>query len=234
MATGQKVLVIEDHEQLNAMICRALEKAGIEVHGLLSAEEVSEYPELHNVDVFLVDWNLPGEDGLTLIKRLRESFPNAGIILLTARSGATNQVRGYSNGADLYLSKPVKSEELLEALAALATRKDPHLVSQDTNYEITVVLSRSHLHLKTEKKLVPVSLLEVKLLAAFLAAPRGLLEVWQLVEIMSANGYSESSRALEVQISRLRKKLLTVSSNPNPLTFISGSGYRLVCKIVML
>lgn len=234
MAAGQTVLVIEDHEQLNAMICRALRKAGFAAYGLLSAEEVSEYPELHSVDVFLIDWNLPGEDGASLIKRLREGFPNTGIILLTARSGAIHQIQGYSSGADLYLSKPVKGEELIEALTALTARKAHSLSAPGVINDTDVVLSRSHLHLKFGKEVIPLSLLEVKLLAAFVAAPRGLLEIWQLIEIMSANGYSESNRTLEVQISRLRKKLLATSSHPNPLPFIRGAGYRLVCKIVLI
>lgn len=233
MVTSQKVLVIEDHEQLNAMICRILQRAGFDAHGILSAEEVSEYPELHHVDFFLVDWNLPGEDGVSLIERLRKGFPDVGIILLTARSGATDQIKGYSNGADLFVSKPVKGEELIEALKALGSRKDQRAFTVEAAQEARAVLSRSHLQLKANQQTISLSLLEVKLLAAFIAAPQGVLEVWQLIEIMSTNGYAESNRALEVQISRLRKKLSSITSHPNPISYRKGYGYGLVCKVAV-
>lgn len=231
MVASQKVLVIEDHEQLNAMMCRILQKAGFEAHGILSAEEVSECPGLHKVDFFIVDWNLPGEDGASLIERLRQGFPDTGIILLTARSGAVNQIKGYSSGADLFLSKPVKEEELIEALKALGSRKDRLPLSGETRLDASVVLSRTHLQLKANKQSISLSLLEVKLLTAFIAAPQCMLEVWQLTEIMSTNGYAESSRALEVQISRLRKKISSITFHPNPISHIKGYGYGLLCNI---
>lgn len=231
MVASQKVLVIEDHEQLNAMMCRILQKAHFDAQGVLSAEEVSECPGLHNVEFFIVDWNLPGEDGASLITRLRKGFPSAGIILLTARSGATNQIKGYSSGADLFLSKPVKEEELIDALKALGSRKDRQPFSAQPMHEASVVLSRTHLQLKANKQSISLSLLEVKLLTAFIAAPQCMLEVWQLTEIMSTNGYAESSRALEVQISRLRKKLSSITFHPNPISHIKGYGYGLLCNI---
>ncbi len=234
MVASQKILVIEDHEQLNAMICRALHRAGFWAHGLLSAEEVSESPELHDVDIFLVDWNLPGEDGASLIKRLRKGFPNAGIVLLTAREGATNQIQGYLSGADLYLSKPIKTDELVQALVALGMRRGQPSDLTGNSPEATIVLNRSHRHLEFDGRIVPLSMIEIKMLASFLAAPSGVLEVWQLIEMMSASGYSETNRALEVQVSRLRKKLSTLSLHPNPLPFIRGGSYRLNCKMAVV
>ncbi len=226
--------MIEDHEQLNAMVCGALQKAGFLAYGLLSAEEVSESPELHDVDIFLVDWNLPGEDGASLIKRLRKGFPNAGIVLLTAREGATNQIQGYLSGADLYLSKPIKTDELVEALVALSMRRGQLSNDAENSQETTIILNRSKRQLEFEGQVVPLTMIELKMLAGFMAAPSGTLEVWQLIEMMSANGYAETSRALEVQVSRLRKKLTTLAFYPNPLTFMRGGSYQLVCNIVIV
>ena len=234
MVANQKVLVIEDHEHLNAMICRALHKAGFWAYGLLSAEEVSESPELQDIDIFLVDWNLPGEDGASLVKRLRKGFPNAGIVLLTAREGASNQIQGYLSGADLYLSKPIKTDELVEALLALSRRIGQAKKDSENCEQATIVLNRSQHQLELYDQVVQLSSLEVRLLAGFLAAPNGVLEVWQLTEIMGANGYAETNRALEVQVSRLRKKLSTFALHPNPLTFMRGGSYRLTCNIAIV
>ena len=234
MASRQKVLVVEDHDQLNEMMCRALDKAGFTAHGLYSAEELSEYSELHTVDVFLIDWNLPGEDGASLTKRLRMGFPNAAFILLTARSGATNQIHGYLSGADLYLSKPVKTDELTQAILALGIRTRLASPTYQESSDEEMVLKRSSLTLEVGANKASITFLEVKILSSFVASNESLLEVWQLSEIMMANGLSGSSRSIEVQISRLRKKLSELTNHPNPLPFVRGKGYQLVFKLTVL
>lgn len=234
MASRQKVLVVEDHEQLNEMMCRALNQAGFVVHGLSCAEELSEYPDLHSVDIFLVDWNLPGEDGASLIKRLRTGFPQASIILLTARAGAANQIEGYMSGADIFLSKPVKSEELTQAILALQMRTASIKSKSQNGLEDELVLRRSSLTLERGDKKISLTLLELKILSAFVSAKESSLEVWQLSEIMRANGLTGSGRSIEVLISRLRKKISEVTHHTNPLSFVRRTGYRLACKLKVI
>jgi DNA-binding response OmpR family regulator len=94
----------------------ALANKGHHVFGLSCAEELEDAVKGGATDVFILDLNLPGEDGISLAKRIRQAYPLVGIIMLTARSQAKEKVQGYESGADLYMTKPVDFEELCAAL----------------------------------------------------------------------------------------------------------------------
>jgi len=233
MATQQHIIVVEDHEELNAMICRVLSKAGHRVHGAASIEDLQEYPDLAQTDVFVVDWNLPGESGLDFVKRLRGSLPLAGIIMMTAKSGTENQLEGYANGADFYLSKPVRGEDLLRAVDILRTRRSSGSSDEPSLHENVATIWRSRLTLQRGGMQTKLTMQDVKLLAALALSENRSLEAWQFAEILDADFSGESVGAIEVRISRLRKKLATVLGPGNHLLYVRGEGYRLSAKIIV-
>ena len=126
------IVLIEDHDMLRPMIAQALQEAGHQVTALSCAEELEDVAGGHPADMFLVDLNLPGEDGLSLTQRIRDAYPMAGVIIMTARSGLQDKLEGYARGADLYLTKPIEVPELCAAVAALGRRgqRINHLMQQ--------------------------------------------------------------------------------------------------------
>lgn len=118
--TPRSILIIEDNEDLREITVELLSAEGHQVIGVDSAEAASAHAS--DVDLMLVDLNLPGEDGLSLTRRMRSARPDLGIIILTARGLPGDIKLGYDAGADLYLPKPVEFEQLMAAIAGLPQR----------------------------------------------------------------------------------------------------------------
>lgn len=234
MAAGLTIVVIEDHEGLNLLLCRALRQAGHEVWGLHSAEEVAEMPDLMSVDVFVVDWNLPAESGVDFIRRLKARFLSACFLMVTARAGTDDMLDAYANGVDLYLSKPVKGQDVLRAIDIVRSRKsndqEAHVLEPHAG---RAVLERQRLVLSLGSHAVSLTLMEIKILVAFSAANDQTLETWQIMEVINGSEGETNARAAEVRVSRLRKKLSTLVCG-NPMPFIKGRGYRLTFSIQII
>ena len=126
MTIPLEIVLVEDHDDLRRVTAVLLAERGHHVVGLSSAEEVDDSILLPKPDVFILDLNLPGEDGLTLAKRIRNAQPRVGIVLTTVRSELRDRLDGYESGADIYLPKPTDFEELTAAVEALGRRvRDP-------------------------------------------------------------------------------------------------------------
>jgi DNA-binding response OmpR family regulator len=126
VTTPLQIVLVEDHDDLRRVTLVLLSERGHHVVGLSSAEEVDDSILLPKPDVFILDLNLPGEDGLTLAKRIRNAQPRVGIVLTTVRSALRERLDGYDSGADIYLPKPTDFEELTAAVEALGRRvRDP-------------------------------------------------------------------------------------------------------------
>lgn len=123
------ILVVEDHDGLRETTVLALQGMGHRALGAAGGRELDAALEGFRPDLLLLDLNLPGEDGLSIARRMRAARPGLGIILVTVREQVQDRVEGYGSGADLYLTKPTSLEELTAAIAALARRLRP--VPQD-------------------------------------------------------------------------------------------------------
>lgn len=216
------ILVVEDHDALREVTLEALGQAGHYARGVDSAEAVPDESGLLNIDLCVVDLNLPGEDGISLATRLRATQPHIGIIMVTARNRSCDRQAGYESGADIYLAKPTSPTELCAAVQALARRLKPS----------TAVVSGYHLHLQSLELMGPLghvnlSALEAAQLAAFARAKDQQLETWQLIQLSEKYVSETRKKTLEVQIVRLRKKLLQVGAVEPVIRAIRGQGYRL-------
>src|SRR5438445_883027 len=121
---GIRVLVIEDEASIADFVVRGLREEGFAVGQADDGE--SGWHELHTAtwDVVLLDWWLPGADGLTLLRRFRQRDRTTPVLFLTARDAVSDRVRGLDSGADDYLCKPFAFEELLARLRAMVRRRD--------------------------------------------------------------------------------------------------------------
>ena len=225
MDSKLNILIVEDNDDLREATADALQAMGHRVHAMDCAEGVDEAVSAFAPDLYLLDLNLPGEGGISLSRRLRAAHPDAGIIMITARSKANDIAVGYDSGADIYLSKPTTFEALAAALQALSRRIKPSSAHAD----VTIIPATRQLKGPLAK--VNLSSTEVRLLIAFAQAEQHILENWQLIEMSGKAADFAAKSALEVQIVRLRKKLEEAGSPTPTIKAIRGTGYQLCISI---
>ncbi|MGI9135189.1 MAG: response regulator transcription factor, partial [Rhodoferax sp.] len=211
MDTQFNILIVEDHDDLRDATVAALSEMGYKVQGVASAEAIDDEAGSYTADIFLLDLNLPGEDGLSLSRRLRAVNPDVGIIMVTARNQTKDVMRGYDSGADIYLAKPASPEEIHSAIQALVRRIRP------AKREVSSIAIDTHrLQLSGPRSIVNLSAKECQLLLALNRAKDRRLETWQLLELQCREVDENEKRALTVQFVRLRKKLADAgASEPN-------------------
>jgi DNA-binding response OmpR family regulator len=228
MAAQLSIVLVEDNDDLRELTADALREEGHRVVALTCAEELEDEAQGENPDVFLIDLNLPGEDGFSLSRRIRQAQPLVGIIIVSARSDVDDKVSGYDCGADLYLSKPVPYAELSAALQSFAKRLQTiKLVHSKAKGALKLV----HTQLSGPTGTAKLTPSEVKLLTAFARAPSGRLENWQLAEILQMDTQNFNKASLEVRIVRLRKKLQEAGAAPAALESIRSFGYQLTVPV---
>lgn len=229
MAPTLNIVVVEDHDLLREATVSILEQAGHHVVGLISAEDLEDSRQTLNADIFILDLNLPGEDGISLAKRLRTSCPGVGIIMTTARTQSEQKAKGYESGADIYLTKPVAPEELLAAVGSLLRRLKSS--EHDANQ---VRLDMHAMQLVFGESRIGLTHGEAQLLAAFARAPNRTLERFQVAEHLNIHlDRLEESASLEVRVSKIRKKLEQVGCS-DTIRPIRGLGYRLSVPIYII
>jgi DNA-binding response OmpR family regulator len=224
MATHLSIVLVEDNDDLRELTADALRGEGHRVVAFSCAEELEDHAAGAAADVFLIDLNLPGEDGFNLSRRIRQVHPLVGIIIISARSDLQDKIIGYDSGADWYLPKPVPFGELSAALKSFARRRQAQQFETVTPAG-SLRLQQRELHGPAGSvRLTPA---EETLLTAFARAPSRRLESWQLLELFGLDSADVSKTSLEVRITRLRKKLSQVGTQGLCLESIRGIGYQL-------
>lgn len=225
-----KILVIEDNDELREATLAFLQSKGHFVRGIPQAEDLNDVTGGFLPDVYVIDLNLPDEDGLILTKRLRASQPNVGIVITTARTQIGDKVVGYESGADLYLTKPVHPQELMAGVAAVGKRL--RTINQQHHHTITLNLSR--MQLSGPDGDVDLTTSDALILGALTRAPGQSLERWQVAEIVaSGKDALPSAATIEMRITRLRKKLASVGATRPSIKALHKVGYTLCVNVVM-
>lgn len=224
-----KILLVEDNDDLREATLAFLQTQGHYVRGVAVAEDINDVSGGFVPDVYVIDLNLPDEDGLSLTRRLRAAHPNVGIVITTARTQIGDKVVGYESGADLYLSKPVHPQELLAGVAALGKRLRTRATAK---HGLTLDLTR--MLLKGPEGSAELTASDALILSALVRAPGKSLERWQIGEIIGAGTSTSASAAmLEMRITRLRKKLAAVGAPAPCIKALHKVGYTLCCHVVL-
>lgn len=219
-----RVLVVDDDMDLRQLVRGFLAGHGMEVQVAADAQEMDARLGAHNFDVIVLDLMMPGEDGLSVLRRLPMANRPA-VIMLSAMAEDTDRIIGLEVGADDYVAKPCNPRELLARIRAVLRRRAGAYgaggasVRRFGDWELDVVgrtVARG-----TEP---PVALTdaEFRVLAAFLDRPRRVLTRDQLIELAKGAGSEAYDRAIDVTISRLRRKL----GKDDPIRTIRGEGYQ--------
>jgi len=228
MAANLNIVIVEDNHSLRLVTVNILRQHGHKVIGLACAEDLEDVAAGALPDIFILDLNLPGEDGISLAHRIRKANPSVGIIMVTARIGSQDKTLGYETGADIYLPKPVEPGELLAAINALARR----IKTGNTNAPISLTLDLTRLQLQGPEGEASVSQKESTLLNALARAPGQQLEYWQIAEAIGEAPDSLIKSNLEVKIFRLRKKIAHVGFD-DAIRAIRSKGYQLCINLIV-
>lgn len=228
------IVLVEDHDILRQILKQALEEAGHHVTALSCAEELEDVAGGLPVDIFLIDLNLPGEDGLSLTERVRMAYPLVGLIVVTARSALQDKLEGYARGADIYLTKPVEVPELCATISAMGRRRRLELFAA-TQQKQMFTLSQQEMKL-SKSGLVPINITsaETSMLVAFSRAPSQRLAYWQIAETLGLDLQTYPKSSLEVRIVRLRKKLIDAGADVSCIEAIRSHGYQLCIPLQIL
>ena len=227
------ILVVEDYLPFQTSLIEVLRKFGHHAQGIDSAEAFDEEAQDHDLDLVIIDINLPGEDGFSLARRLHAVQPSLGIIILTAKTEEAEKVIGYDCGADIYLTKPVGFDELMAAVNALSRRlgKSGHTAGGFDREPEAIEIHMASASIKGSAGQAELTPTEFTLLLALARAKGKSLELWQIYDVLGKDEQTLQKSALEAQLYRLRKKLSDCGAGNQALRALRLKGYRLYCPI---
>lgn len=201
-----RILVIEDEPQLARHIVAALQRSGHEVDsvldGLMGLNRVRE----EMPDLVVLDINLPGLDGFTLLERLRQEKNPSRVIVLTARGELENRIRGLRAGADDYLGKPFAMEELIARVEALG-RRTPGRSPEERLVVGDLILDTHQRQVTRAGTALALSPREFELLQVLMQEPARFFSRTELCERVWQREHEYDTRTVEIFITRLRKKV---------------------------
>ncbi|MGD9669863.1 MAG: response regulator transcription factor [Hyphomicrobiaceae bacterium] len=200
-----RVLLVEDDRRIASDVARALEASGYVVETVSDGEEAWFRGDTEDYGAVILDLGLPGMDGLSVLKRWRANGRHVPVLILTARGSWAERVDGIDAGADDYLPKPFRMEELLSRLRAIVRRSSGQASSVMSVGDVTL----DERQMKVSVRGVPVALspLEYRVVAYLLMRRGRLVSQAELDENVYGHGEDHGSNALEVLIGRVRRKL---------------------------
>ena len=213
-----RILLAEDDQSIANHLTAALVAAGYDVEHLSSGPEVWSRGGDEEFAAIVLDLGLPGLDGLTVLKRWRKEGNDVPVIVLTARGSWMERVDGFDAGADDYLPKPFRTEELLVRLRALIRRSS---VNKSTILSIgTLSLDEATMVASRNGKPINLSPLECRMLQLFLRNLGKIVTPAEIAQQVQGRDDVSSQNAVEAMVARLRKKL-----GPQTITTRRGFGY---------
>jgi DNA-binding response OmpR family regulator len=217
---GIRILVVEDEDPIADFVVRGLREEGYTVERAADGDAGWHALSGGGWDVVLLDWWLPGPDGLTLLRRLRQADRSTPVLFLTARDAVSDRVRGLDGGADDYLCKPFAFEELLARVRALARRREGGgtLLSHGG-----VRLDLATQRVERDGHPLDLTAKEQALLLFFLRHPGEVLSRTRIYEAVWDERYDGLSNTLEVHVMELRRKL--EAHGPRLIHTLRGRGY---------
>lgn len=226
------VALVEDDRLLREEIAGHLLAHGFEVHAVNCAKALDDLLARTPTDLFVLDLNLPGESGLSLCKRLRQTLPHAGIAILTARVALNDRLAGYEmGGADIYLTKPIAPDELVMVLRSLGRR----IKKADTDHDWSLNLRDRTLKSPHAQAKLRLTSREKTFLVALIQAKDNTLESGALCDLYTSEDSDDlmSKHALEELVARLRKKLRSAlpQEAEQPIKSVWGVGYQLCIPV---
>jgi two-component system phosphate regulon response regulator OmpR len=231
-----KILIVDDEPGIRSLLADYLVKQGFEIFTADGAGAARRYLAEQPIDLIVLDLKMPGEDGLSLARYIREHH-TAAIIMLTAIDGPTDRIVGLEIGADDYLGKPFDLRELLARIKSLLRRLQEKQQSGQADVPLQTGQLRVGRHifeaqqrrlLTQEGEEITLTAAELDLLQIFLAHPNQVLERERLFELAYHRDWDPFDRSIDVRITRLRRKIEANPAKPRVIKTIHRKGYMLV------
>ncbi len=227
----KKILVVDDDSRIRDLLRRYLAQENYEVFVAEDAKAMQRVMVKERFDLIVLDLMLPGEDGLSVCKRMRASKDFTPIIMLTAKGEDVDRIIGLEVGADDYLPKPFNPRELLARIGAVLRRQpNPELPGAPARDDETVQfgpfsLDLGRRELSRDGELISLTTGEFAMLKALVRHPRQPLSRDRLAELARGRDYEAFDRSLDVAISRLRKIIESDPAHPRYIQTVWGVGY---------
>jgi two-component system OmpR family response regulator/two-component system phosphate regulon response regulator OmpR len=226
----RKILVVDDDKRLRDLLQRYLGEQGFVVRTAENAEMMDKSLTRDTFDLIVLDLMLPGEDGLSICRRLRASEPQQAIIMLTAKGDEIDRIVGLEMGADDYLPKPFNPRELVARIQAVLRRRVNVVPGAPTSEDKLITFGDVEVDLATRTlkrngELMSLTTGEFAVLKVLLEHPRQPLSRDRLMTLARGREQGPFDRAIDVQVSRLRKLVEPDPSVPRYLQTVWGFGY---------
>ena len=222
-----KLLVIEDEKKIATLISKGLREQGYTADVVHDGDEGLERAVNQQYDAIVLDIMLPGRDGLSLLRALREKKINTPVMILTARGEVNERVEGLDAGADDYMAKPFSMDELIARLRALMRRVTGENISLYRAGELSMnLVSREVLR---GKRKVELTGREFRLLEYLMRAPDHVLTRTQIIERVWEYHFDPGTNLVDVYIQRLRRKI-DDGETLKMIQTVRGVGYSIVSK----
>lgn len=231
----KRILAVDDEEHILELLAYNLENDGYEVKKAMSGEEALSILDSTQIDLVLLDWMLPGMDGIEVLKKIRanETYHKVPVIFLTAKSDEISKVVGLLVGSDDYIAKPFGVHELLARIKAVLRRSENvYSPSKNDQEELIIIknieINRSRRTVLKDGNPIDLSLKEFELLY-LLAKNKGIVfNRDSLLEKIWGYDYLGETRTVDVHISNLRKKIEQDEAHPEIIKTVRGIGYKVV------
>jgi len=221
-----KVLIIEDEKAVREMLCFTLKNNGFAIFEAEDSDSAFDTLKKNDINLILLDWMLPGKQGIEISKLLRSSSETKDIpiIMLTAKSDESDKVLGLESGADDYITKPFSPKELVARIKALLRRTAPQKDMEVVKYGNITLNPMTHKVTDGENN-VELGPTEFKLLHFFMTHPERVFSRSQLLDLVWGRNIYVEERTVDVHILRLRKSF--VSDSSKCIQTVRGAGYRM-------
>lgn len=233
MATlhANRLLVVDDDTRIRDLLSRYLKQEGFDVYTADGGVEMDQQLAATQIDLIILDLMMPGEDGLSICRRLRASSCNLPIIMLTAKGEDVDRIVGLEVGADDYLTKPFNPRELLARVQAVLRRRPAPEASSMASQETGItkfgdfVLDFGARSLSKHGQDIALTSGEFAMLKALAQHPRTPMTREKIAVLARGREYEPFDRSLDVQISRLRKLIEVDAAKPKHIQTVWGIGY---------
>ena len=234
MDTRQTILVVEDDREIGELVRGLLDREGFAALHAASGTEMDDLLQAHAVDLVVLDLMLPGEDGLSICRRLRATG-NLPILMLTAKGDDIDRIVGLELGADDYLAKPFNPRELLARIRAVLRRTAPAASSSGSGERLRFaefVFDLDARRLFRDGTEIDLSAGDYDLLAALVHNPNKVLSRDRLMDLTKGRSWEAFDRSVDVALSRLRRKLGDDPGRPRIIKTVRNGGYMLAVPVV--
>ena len=225
------ILVCDDENDVREMLKEYLEKRGFKVSEAGNGVELRDVLEKEEIDLILLDINMPGEDGLSILRSVRAE-KDICVVMLTAAGEVVDRIIGLEMGADDYLGKPVDLRELEARVKAVLRRRDSsETTSAKSTTRKTAAFGDCRLDLEAAKLFggdgqeIAITAMEFSLLKVFAENPKRVLNRDQILEQAHDRGWDPFDRSVDIRISRIRRKIEPIPEKPQIIKTIRGIGY---------